>query len=479
MASPFLFQKPRESAVWLYNSRLGTAIILSIIASIIFGGGLYAITSSLDFLLGVDVNRDVYDVVWIVAIGFIGPVFGLYLMPENSHEELVLPDQNALLARGVSFLINFVLTPMLVIYIVILHLYAAKILFTFSLPKGQVALMVLIFSLGLTGFIIFARPWAERSTRLTKWLLNYWHLLLFTPLILLAISVARRISDYGITPERYMLVVLGLWLVALLVLPLIKRAQISSVQILGSIAAILIIVSFGPWGAKSVSIYSQKQRFVELLERNGLIEDNVLVANLTSAPKMSAEDAKTGHSITRFLSRNHGLESIRPIFNGHPDDPFNLVDNSENKWGINNEIIKLLGLSPNAAPKNNSVAYSVIKQKPINIDKYSAYVPRLSLRNHLGRPLSERVATETRLWRKDDFVFVETSRGTFKGNALEIIELVKKANKKITLPKNRTVLSFELTSETGKADMLIHSMNAEFNGDKLGYVFINFDLLIE
>ena len=48
-----------------------------------------------------------------------------------------------------AVLLNWVLTPALLIYTVVLYVYAAKILFTWNLPKGGVAIMVTVF------FVIF------------------------------------------------------------------------------------------------------------------------------------------------------------------------------------------------------------------------------------------------------------------------------------------------------------------------------------
>ncbi len=432
MAAPFLLRQSNENSVWLYNSRFGTAIVMSIIASVLFGGGLYAISSSLDFLLGIDVHRNVYDIIWIIAIAFVGPIFGLYLMPTDSNEELVLPDNAALLARGVTFLINYVLTPMLVIYLAILHLYAAKILLTLSLPKGQVALMVLIFSLGLTGFILFARPWASRSTLFTNWLLKYWHLLLFTPLVLLSISVTRRVSDYGVTPERYMLVVLGLWLFALFLLPILKRTQLSNVRIISSLATILIIASFGPWGAKSISISSQKHEFIKLLQRNDLLQDGKLKTDLVEVPQFTAEHSKTSHSIVRFLSRNNGLESLKPLFEGHPKNPFETIDNTRNKWDTNNRITKLLGFSYNGKHNSDHLNYTASKPTSINISSYNTYIPRLRLQNHTKRSSAELTVNETHVWREDDKIFIETAGSIFTAKIDSLIALTKKQIKQPT-----------------------------------------------
>jgi len=479
MSAPFVLSKTNENAVWLFNARFFIAIGLSIIAAILFGGGLHAISSSLDFLLGINVHRDFYEIVWITAIAFVGPVFGLYLMPKDSTEELVLPERSALLARGVTVLINYVLTPMLIIYLVILHLYAAKILATFSLPKGQVALMVLIFSLGLTGFILFARPWQERCTKLTNWLLRFWHFLLFTPLILLAIAVSRRISDYGVTPDRYLLVILGIWLLGLLILPLIKKAQLGSVRILASLAIILVLASFGPWGAKSVSVYSQKSQFIQLLERNNLLNEGKLIKELTDEIDLSSEDSKTGYSIIRFLSKQKAIDSLQPIFTGHTQNPFKESDENHNQWQTAKNIRELFKLTTQGGKFSNNLSYNAGKSVVIDIQRYSAYIPRLSLYNQSKQPLSKPSKNETYVWRNKNKLTIESPSGKFEGDISEIIALVESASKKSASRKDRVALQYKLKNNNGNAIMIISHISFNRRDNKIAYISLNFDLLIE
>lgn len=479
MVAPFFFKHIEDNSVWLYNSRYAIAIVMSIVASLLFGGGLFAISSSLDFLLGIAVHNNVYDVIWIIAIAFVGPVFGLYLIPKENDEQLILPERSSLLARGVTFLINYILTPMLILYLAILHLYAAKILVSFSLPKGQVALMVLTFSLGLTAFVLFARPWVSQCTRLTGWLLRYWHFLLLTPLILLAISVTRRISDYGVTPERYMLVALGLWLLALLIYPLIKRVQLSSAHIISSIAIILILASFGPWGAKGISIASQKIQFVQLLERNGLLDDGQLKIDQTSPPQLTPDDVKTGNSIVRFLAKNDGLITIKPIFEAHSKNPFNTVDETSNQWKTVNKLNALLGFNHNNKQQSNTITYNAAKPDIINIEGYNSYIPNLKLQNYSKRSSNENSQNIIHTWREGKEIYIQTPKGKFKGDIEKLIMLVKKVQENGADQRNNKALLFELKNTTNKATMVINHINARHMDKKLHHIYIDFDLLIK
>ena len=260
MIAAYMRKDATEKALWLFNARLGMAIALAIIITVIFGGGISAILASLEYLFEFNVPSALYEHTWVTAAALIGPVYGLSLMPTDLDEELVLDDQPGLLDRGISVLINFVMVPIAAIYVVILHLYAAKIAWTFELPKGQIGIMVLLFGLGGTATYLIARPWAGRGTALLRWFLGSWFWFTIVPAALLAIAVWQRVAEYGITPDRYGLVLIGIWLIAMAVYLAARRMRADSRVILASLGVLLLVASFGPWGARDLSVSSQLER---------------------------------------------------------------------------------------------------------------------------------------------------------------------------------------------------------------------------
>ena len=59
MIAPFMLGGVKQGAVWLFNLRLGLAIILALIVGLVFGGGLTAVLAGLDFLLGVKLDHNI------------------------------------------------------------------------------------------------------------------------------------------------------------------------------------------------------------------------------------------------------------------------------------------------------------------------------------------------------------------------------------------------------------------------------------
>ncbi len=114
-------------------------------------------------------------------------------------------------ARIFDMLLNFVLSPALLIYAVILYLYFLKIVVLWSLPKGAVAYIVASFVAGgflLKGCQLFV------SHRWYDWFYNRFSLAALPALAMYWVGAGYRISQYGYTEARVYLVAVGVILTA-------------------------------------------------------------------------------------------------------------------------------------------------------------------------------------------------------------------------------------------------------------------------
>lgn len=355
MVAAYLRRGTSEEALWLFNARLGMAIGLAIVITVIFGGGLSAILASLEYLFEFDLPGSLYEHTWATAAALIGPVYGLSLMPTDLDEQLVLDEQPGLLDRGISVLINYVMVPIAAVYVVILHLYAAKIAWTWELPKGQIGIMVLLFGLGGTATYLIARPWAGRGTALARWFLGSWFWFTIVPAALLAIAVWKRISEYGITPDRYGLVLIGIWLIAMAVYLAARRMRADSRVILATLGGLLLVASFGPWGARDLSVSSQMSRLIAIMQDHGYLKNNRLVETIPGKGALPAADTSNANSIVGFLRDVQATDQLAPLFEGRSDSPF---ADGKTGWPLTAAINKLLHFEHIAVSADGSTSLS-------------------------------------------------------------------------------------------------------------------------
>ena len=332
-----------ENALWLFNARLALAAVLSIVVGCVFGAGTTAIVGSVEYLFELDLHHSIYEHIWTTAVALIGPIYGLSLVPEDLDEELVVDDAVTLIDRGLHVLINHVLVPLAVIYVAILHVYAVKILVTWELPRGQIGSMVTSFGLGTAAVFLIARPWAARGTALLRWFLRTWFWFTLVPAVLLAMAVWSRISAYGVTPERYGLALIFIWLIAAAAYFIARRQGADSRVLLAMLAGLLLAASFGPWGARDVSVSSQMTRLIAILEENGYLEDGRLASNIPPRGTINPDIANSASSIVVFLNRVNALQRLKPVFEGHPENPFTATERTDALYA---EVNRRLNLYP-------------------------------------------------------------------------------------------------------------------------------------
>ncbi len=173
-----------------------------------------------------------------------------------------------------AVLLNWVLTPALLIYTVVLYVYAAKILFTWNLPKGGVAIMVTVF------FVIFLA--AKILQMLTepqpfKWFYDRFSLFVLPLLALFWTGVARRLADYGLTELRYYLLLGGALMTACVLVFLFRTRRGYFALATGALAVVLLTVLVPSLRGEKIAQRAQIQRVRTIAKKlNRLNDDGTL-----------------------------------------------------------------------------------------------------------------------------------------------------------------------------------------------------------
>ena len=336
MISPYLHAQAHQGAIWLFNLRLGLAALLAAVVALLFAAGLSAIVEALDVLFEVGIG-DLHEHIWYTAMALVAPLYGLSLMPRNLDEEIdISPHSGSLLDRGISVLVNYVAVPVIAAYAVILHAYAVKIVVDGALPKGQIGTMVTIFAIGGTATWLIAWPWREQGTRLLRVFMRSWFFLLIVPAILLSLGIWRRLSDYGVTPDRYGIALVAVWVAALAAYLAIRRNRADMRAILGTVGVLLLLGSVGPMGANGLTASSQFARLAALLESNGVIKDG----KLTTHGLLPSGAGSAGSSMVNALKDVDALDRLEPWFSDQPGNPFASGDRG---WTLAQVINEKLG----------------------------------------------------------------------------------------------------------------------------------------
>jgi hypothetical protein len=267
--APYVRRASSEDSVWYFNYLNISTVLVAGVSVIIIGAGFSAVFATIDYLFGLELPRWIYADVWILASCFFFPLFILSNLPR----QFDWPSQECATPRGVKFIANYILVPLMLIYTAVLYAYFARIAVTMELPRGQLGILVAAF--GVIGIITHLACYVMRrdGNIAMRFFYRHFYKIMIIPLALMALGLWTRISDYGVTEERYTAVLCLIWLGSLGIWHLLHPKTIHIKYIPMIAASLLLIAAIGPWGAKEVSLRSQTDRLVILLQDAGVIKN--------------------------------------------------------------------------------------------------------------------------------------------------------------------------------------------------------------
>lgn len=306
--APYIARPADSSSVWYFNYQTGVAVFFAGFAALILGVGMTLILVSIGYLFEIKIPYKIYSDIWVLSWGVLYPIYIL----ANISSKFDFEEEGCNFPKGVSFITNYLLVPLMFVYMAILYVYFFKIIIQWELPRGNLGWMITIFGTAGITTKLLAYPIRSNGTRLLVLFDRYYYYVLIVPILLLAVAIGVRISNYGMTEQRYAVLLLGVWFSVVTLTVIIKKDlfQIKYVPII--LAVLAILASFGPWGAVEVSANSQAGRFKSLLVKHDLLVDGQAVK---AKVELSFADRKSISSIADYLSKNeYRLRRIRPLF---------------------------------------------------------------------------------------------------------------------------------------------------------------------
>lgn len=263
------FRKKTEMDFWQYNKNLFINIFLTAVFTGVLTGGVELAIVAVDQLFDFNFNDRIYlKVFYLLAI--FGSSFIFLLFNEKGLEYL---EKEGSYPVVLKFFTQYILIPLLIIYVVILYFYSTKILINWELPRGWVSYLVLAYSIVGILAILLVHPLKENSAK--SWVKMFSKIFYFTLiplLILLFTAIFTRILEYGYTEPRYFVVLLSVWLATVVFYFIInKNASIKFIPT-SLFAFGLFALVFPFLNTFSVAQRSQKNQLLQILTKNKLLD---------------------------------------------------------------------------------------------------------------------------------------------------------------------------------------------------------------
>lgn len=209
------------------------------------------------------------------SVVFLGLMPLLFLMFSEKEERVADGDNKVF-----EVLLNYVLSPVLLIYALILYLYVIKIVVLWSLPKGAVAYIVVSF-VSAAFLLKGCQPLLKR--RWYDWFYDRTAPAVLPALALYWIGASYRIHEYGFTVARVYLVVVGVVLTGTALLFFFRRTSHYLYAAFLAVAALSAVTYIPGIKAKDIERISQTKRGNFPLKEKGY-DDTAFLTIYTNGP---------------------------------------------------------------------------------------------------------------------------------------------------------------------------------------------------
>ncbi len=291
--SAFWRASPSNEQFWEMTQRVIFGFLTSIVFTIVLFGGISGALVALDKLFSLDIDSRLYAQLFILITALFGLFYFLSTIPKNPHKLTVHTYTKIEL-----IFTKYILTPLSIGYFLILYTYTFKVLLTQSWPKGILAWIIIAFlAVAIITYLFWTPLWSEKLQKYRR----YFFIGIILQIPILAMAIGVRISEYGWTESRYLVLLLGIWLFGIsLYFLLIKDAKLKWMFI--SLTFTILVSQIGPFSSYEISKSSQQKRLQTIL--------------LNSKPLSQNSDIKIRYEISdiiRYLSSRHGIESLEAI----------------------------------------------------------------------------------------------------------------------------------------------------------------------
>jgi hypothetical protein len=357
--APFMGKSLNREYIWYYHYKLGINAVFALLLSFIICSGIGLILISLDYLFHVILIYDQYEKLVKITVCFFMPLILMLGIPSRFNEPVEKTQ-----IKNVQFLLNYVMTPILLVFGLILVVYSIKIFIAQNLPRGKVAYLVAC--LGAFGcFAYLLGDTAKMSLSVMhKFFRKHFFHLMIIPLVLMGIGIGVRVHQYGLTISRYFVCLVFANLLIITTYSFVGSwARITRFMLIWT-SSLFLLGSFGPWGIVELSSFSQFKRLQHLLEKNHILENDKI---LKIHPPVDLQDEVEINNTINYIIAHGNPKMLKGWFGLEDQKLFDIPDQSK----LNGKDLTLLmGIQSGLVPKSNLKNDTFSFKRQVNNSKW-------------------------------------------------------------------------------------------------------------
>ncbi len=329
-----------------------TQMFFGLLITGILNLAVMAIVASFFYIFGIDEPKHFYEHIYQFIWFILAPQVCCTMIRQNE-DEVTEP------FKVLRLILNFILSPAVIIYTVILYTYFIKIVFEWDLPKGGVAWMVMGF---ITVALVGRVAQSILNQRYYDWFYNHFTLIAIPPLIMYWVGSIYRIRLYSFTESRFYLMVAGV-LMTLFVLMLWKE-RTRKYQLMALIfgAAIILFTYIPGISAKSIGLSCQKQRLTQLISemklidaKTGKLNDEIEDMRRIKQDSLLCEQYEDVTSVIDYVRKEIGNDEFKKQYGEWSYSEYSFIYNSDDSVKTSDNWYK--------------------RRKPVELGEYTIILP--------------------------------------------------------------------------------------------------------
>ena len=315
------FRERNDIPAWYFSLNTISTLIVTFIIGTVLQIGIDLLVLSLDQLFGVDVGTKCFFYIAILCCLTLPLLMFLGLLPQGREKH----DRRIRISSFLNGIIRYLFLPLAGCYLLVLYVYAVRILVRWELPDGWVSWLVVTLMAMCIGIVFGLYPTRIKEDepevcdtngekkRMAGRVMRWLPMLVLPLLLLMTVGIVRRFLDYGITINRLYLLTLNLWFYAVCIGLIVGKARrISWIPI--SFSLVFLLTSVLPVNYTSIT-----RSVLHGKVKQALLEGNRYELPLSEqqyeawAKSVSKEEANLITGKLHYLQDWFGKESVADL----------------------------------------------------------------------------------------------------------------------------------------------------------------------
>ncbi|EJW93553.1 hypothetical protein, membrane [gut metagenome] len=315
----FLKEK-NDLACWNFTYSTFCSFFTAFFTGLLMTGGGCLLAYSLEMLFGIKISYKYYAYISIVGSVLLPILLFIGLLPSGAKKFNREAEQTQLQDNFVRFLF----LPLLGGYLIVLYLYAARILVQWELPTGWVSWLTVALMTGCITVEWLLYPGRMNgANRMNERIVCWLPVLTLPLLVLMTVGILRRFNDYGITVNRLYLLTLNGWFYLVCIGLIINKAR-RIIWIPISFSLIFLLTSVLPINFASIAKHTLHRQLKEKVLTSRLSLPLTVESYIQWMDSLPLQEAIHLNDRFRYLKDWFGQENVEDMLQA--DIPFYNID---------------------------------------------------------------------------------------------------------------------------------------------------------